>query len=100
MNPTVRGLIIFFSVLLTVGFWMPLSNSPDFAPGGGTITDTYFGLFHYATVHAFMKEPEFSMKWQLHPGRLALTIVVTLVFWAAVIAVLRRFGRSSGQRLS
>ena len=89
---------MFVSVLITIAFWMPLSNSPRFAPEGGTITQTHFGLFRYATMHAFMKEPEYRMNWTVDRPRLALTIGITVVFWGLVLFLLRRSRVSAGDR--
>jgi hypothetical protein len=90
MSSNARTIAVFASVLATIGFWMPLSNAPRFGPSGGTITDTYFGVLHYATMHATMKEPDFKLEWTVDPSRLALTIVVTVAFWAFVLWLVRR----------
>ena len=96
MSQNTKTLIVFVGVLITVGFWMPLSNSPRLGATGGTVTETYFGMFRYATMQAVMREPNFSMNWTLHGSRLAVTIVVTLVFWALLIWIVRR--KSAGNR--
>jgi UDP-N-acetylmuramyl pentapeptide phosphotransferase/UDP-N-acetylglucosamine-1-phosphate transferase len=98
VNPTVRGLVIFASVLITVLFWMPLSNSPRMGPAGGTITETYFGVFRYATMHAVMKEPDFKMSWSVDPKRLAVTATVTILFWCLVVWILKRGGKLTADR--
>jgi hypothetical protein len=87
---TIRGLIAFAAVLVTIAFWMPLRNSPQIAPDGGTMTETYFGLFRYATLHAVMKEPDFSMGWTFDPKRLTATVAVTVLLWVGVWFVLHR----------
>lgn len=99
MNQTVRGLVIFVSVLLTIAFWMPLSNSPRFGPNGGTITDTFFGVLHYATMHGVMKEPDFSLTWTVDPVALGMSLGITAVFWCVVGWVLKRGNRSKAQQL-
>ena len=90
MNQTARGLVIFVSALVTITFWAPLANAPRLGLNGGTITDTFFGIFRYATMHAVMKEPDFTMTWSVDPKRLALTAAVTVLFWGFVIWFLRR----------
>ena len=98
VSETVRGLIIFVSVLITVGIWMPISNSPRIVPEGGTVTETYFGVFRYGTMTGVMKEPEFSLGFHVHVYRLILTIFVTLLFWVGVILYLRASRRSASNR--
>jgi hypothetical protein len=90
VNPTLRGFIIFLSVLLTIGAWAPLSNSPRLGPGGSTITETYFGVFRYGTLTARMKEPNYELNWTLHPGRLAASLALTGAFWGGIIFLVRR----------
>jgi hypothetical protein len=97
VNQTVRGLVIFVSVLLTIAFWMPLSNSPRLGPNGGTITDTFFGVFRYATMSAVMKEPDFSLSWSVNALRLVITVGVTVVFWLTVMWVLKRGNPAKAQ---
>ena len=97
MNQTVRGVVIFVSVLITIVFWMPLSNSPRVGAAGETITDTFFGLFRYATMHAVMKEPRFELSWSLDATRLGITVAITVVFWGIVLWILKRGNRRNAQ---
>src|SRR5262245_51730455 len=90
MSDTVRGLIVFVTALITIALWVPLSGHAEPRPGGGSINDIYFGLFHYLTVHSEMKEPDFKITKSLSPGRLALTAAVSTGLWLVVIGVVRK----------
>ena len=90
MSQNAKTSIVFAGVLLTIGFWMPLSNSPRLGAVGETVTETYFGLFRYATMEAVMREPNFSLNWKFDPGRLALTVVVTALFWLLLVWLIKR----------
>ena len=90
MSETVRGVIVFLALLVTVGIWAPLRNHPERLPNGVVVSETYFGVFTYLTLRTELKEPNYKMEWTPDYGRLALTGLVTAGFWAAVIATVRK----------
>ena len=90
MRDTARGVIVFVVVLLTIGIWAPLRNQPERLPNGVIVTETYFGVMRYLTLRTELKEPEYRMQWIPNYQRVAMTVVLTGVLWACVIAVTRK----------
>lgn len=89
MNDTVRGIIIFVAVLITIGIWAPLRNRPERLPSGAALTETYFGVFTYLTLRTETKEPEYKMDWIPNYKRLFLTSGVTIGLWITVFAAIK-----------
>jgi hypothetical protein len=90
VSDTVRGVIIFVAVLLTIGIWAPLRNQPERLPSGVIVTETYFGALRYLTLRTELKEPEYRMHWLPDYKKLAMTVVVTGALWAGVFAATRK----------
>lgn len=90
MSDTLRGVIVFVAVLVTIGIWAPLRNKPERLPTGVIVTESYFGVFTYLTVHSEFQEPHYKMDWTPHYKRLALTGAVTAGLWAAVLLTIRK----------
>lgn len=89
VSDTLRGVIIFVAVLMTIGVWAPLRNKPERAATGAVITETYFGVFTYLTLRTELKEPEYQMSWMPNYARLAMTGLVTAGLWAGAIVLTR-----------
>ena len=94
MNQTVRGIVIFATVLITIGIWAPLRNHPTRLPSGAVLTETYFGVLTYLTLRTETKEPEFKFQWFPNYRRLAATGAITIALWTAVLLSLRGSGRA------
>jgi hypothetical protein len=90
VNDTVRGVIVFVTVLLTIGIWAPLRNQPVRLPTGAVLTETYFGVFRYLTLRTETKEPNFKMEWLPNYKRLGGTAAATTVLWVGVFALVRK----------
>ncbi len=90
MSDTVRGVIIFFAALMTIGLWAPLRNHPERTPDGTIVTQSYFGLFTYGTLHTELKEPDYKMSFVPSYPRLAVTCLATAVLWGAVITRVKK----------
>ena len=90
VSETVRGVIVFVGVLLTVGIWAPLRNQPERLVSGGVASETYFGVFTYLTLRTEFKEPNYTMEWSWKPNRVAATAVVTVVLWGGILATVRK----------
>lgn len=90
MRDTVRGVIIFLAVLLTIGIWAPLRNKPERLPSGTIVTETYFGVLRYLTLRTELKEPEYQMHWIPDYPRAVATAAFTGVLWAGVVALTRK----------
>ena len=90
MSDTVRGLMVFVMVLITIGIWAPLRNHPERLPNGAVLTETYFGVFRYLTLRTETKEPAYKMEWVPNYNRLALTGAVTVGMWAGVLVLIRK----------
>jgi hypothetical protein len=98
MNDTLRGLIVFIAVLITIALWVPLSNHAEPRLGGGSNNDIYFGLFHYLVVHSEMNEPNFHITKALAPGRLAATATSSAALWIAIVYFLKATKPSAANR--
>lgn len=90
MSSSARGVIIFISVLLTIGIWAPLRNRPERLPDGTVVTETYFGVFTYGTLTSRLKEPHYQMDFTHHPKNTALTAATTLGLWAVIMVIVRK----------
>jgi hypothetical protein len=90
VSDTVRGVIIFVAVLLTIGIWAPLRNQPERLPSGVIVTETYFGALRYLTLRTELKEPDYHLYWIPDYKKLAITAAVTGALWAGVIAATRK----------
>jgi hypothetical protein len=90
VNETRRGLTIFLSALVTLWLWAPLSSDSSRAADGTITTKTYFGPLHYLTLHAELKEPQYSITRNWNNSRLAATIGLTVLLWTAVLWKIRR----------
>jgi len=90
VRDTVRGVIIFLAVLLTIGIWAPLRNKPERLPTGVIVTETYFGVLRYLTLRTELKEPEYRMHWIPDYGKGAATVLITGVLWAGVVLLTRK----------
>ena len=90
MNQTVRGIVIFATVLITTGIWAPLRNHPTRLPSGAVLTESYFGVLTYLTLRTETKEPEYKMDWIPNYKRLLLTSGVTIGLWVTVLSVIKR----------
>ena len=90
MNETLRGVIVFVAILLTIGIWAPLRNYPQRMPSGAVITETYFGVLTYLTLRTETKEPDYKMSWTPDYKRLAMTGGLTAVLWGGVIAAVKK----------
>ena len=90
MNETLRGLIVFVTVLITIGIWAPLRNRPERLPNGAVLTETYFGVFAYLTLRTETREPDYKMEWIPNYTRLALTGVVTVGLWTGALMTIRK----------
>ena len=91
-----RGVILFVAVLITIGIWAPLRNRPERLAGGAIVTETYFGVFRYLTLHTEFQEPRYEMKWIPDYKKVALTAGVTAALWGGVVVLARR--RNEDQR--
>jgi hypothetical protein len=81
---------VFLTALVTIGLWVPLRNHPERRADGVVISETYFGVFTYLTLRTELKEPDYRMSWTPQYGRLALTGVVTLGLWSAVVLIVKK----------
>ncbi|HEX7860032.1 MAG TPA: hypothetical protein VF773_06900 [Verrucomicrobiae bacterium] len=90
MSSSARGVIIFISVLLTIGIWAPLRNRPERLPDGTVVTETYFGVFTYGTLTSRLKEPHYQMDFAHHPKSTAATAATTIALWAVVFLLVRK----------
>jgi hypothetical protein len=90
VSDTLRGVIVFIAVLMTIGIWAPLRNKPERLPTGVIVSETYFGVLTYLTLRTQLKEPHYEMAWTPHFGRLAGTVVLTAGLWTCVIAGIRK----------
>jgi hypothetical protein len=90
VNQTWRGVLIFAGVLVTIALWVPLSNQAQRTASGSVITDTFFGVFRYATLKTELKEPDYTMAMSWNWVRLVITIGITFAFWSVIAAVLGR----------
>lgn len=93
MNQTVRGIIFFVTVLITIGIWAPLRNHPTRLPSGAVLTETYFGVLTYLTLRTETKEPDFKFEWLPNYKSLATTGLVTGALWVTVLAAVRHSRR-------
>jgi hypothetical protein len=90
VKQTTRGIILFVTVLITIGIWAPLRNRPERLPNGAVLTETYFGVLTYLTLSTETKEPNFHFEWSPNYKRLALTGLLTAGLWAAAFTLTRR----------
>ena len=90
MSDTLRGVIVFVTVLVTIGIWAPLRNQPERLPTGVIASETYFGVFTYLTLRTELKEPDYEMFWTPNYTRLAITGLVTAGLWTAVLVAVRK----------
>ncbi len=90
MSDTWRGVIIFVTVLITIGIWAPLRNKPERLPNGVIASETYFGVFTYLTLRTELKEPDYKMLWKPDYKRATLTGAVTAGLWISVLAATRK----------
>lgn len=90
MKDTVRGLIVFAAVLITIGFWAPLREQAEARLDGGTSNDIYFGLFRYMTLHTEMKEPDYQITKIVSPSRATVTGLATVGLWTGILIFLKK----------
>jgi hypothetical protein len=81
--------VVFVSVLLTLALWVPLRNKPERNPDGTIVTETYFGLFRYATLHSELKEPNYKMRLDTDAARTIFTAAASVSLWVGVVYWLR-----------
>ena len=98
MNETLRGVVIFAAVLVTLWLWAPLNSHAARTTTGTVVTDTYFGPLRYLVLRTELKEPDYSFQRQVQPQRLVITALLTIGLWSAVIWKVRRRPADSGDQ--
>lgn len=82
-------MLIFIAALVTIWLWAPLSSNATRDASGLITTETYFGPFHYLTLHTELKEPNYTMERRLDTARLAVTALISAALWTVVIFKVR-----------
>jgi hypothetical protein len=90
VSDTLRGVIVFVTVLVTIGIWAPLRNKPERLPNGTIQTDTYFGVLRYLTLRTLTREPKFEMEWYPDYKRVGMTALLTVAIWGTVGTAIRK----------